>query len=50
MSGKSATGSAAPSVKKWIIDSDVENQLRLGALWRRLRDNSLSYGPVEATR
>ena len=47
MSANSATGSAAQSVKKWIIDSDVENQLRLGALRRSLSDRSLAHGSIE---
>jgi len=47
MSSKSTTGSAAPSVQKWVIDSDVENQLRSFALLRRIRDESLSYGSIE---
>jgi len=47
MSAKSITGSAARSVKKWVIDSDVENQLRWQALVRRLRDESLSHGLIE---
>jgi len=47
MSAKSATGSAPPSVKKWIIDSDVENRLRSQDLLRRLRDESLSHGCIE---
>jgi len=47
MSTKSATSSAAPSVKKWVIDSDVENQLRSEALKRRLFDESLSHGSIE---
>ena len=37
----------APSVQKWIIDSDVENQLRSLALVNRLLDESLAQGPVE---
>jgi len=47
MSAKSTTGSAAQSVQKWIIDSDVENQLRSGALKGRLLDESLSNGSIE---
>jgi len=47
MSTISATGSAAQSVQKWIIDSDVENQLRSRSLKRRLQDESLSHGSVE---
>ena len=42
-----ATGSAAPSVQKWIIEKDVEYQLRSGALHRRLQDESLSHGSIE---
>jgi len=37
----SETGSATPSVQKWIIDENVEDQLRSGVLRRRLRDGSL---------
>ena len=47
MSANSATGSAAPSVKKLVIDSDVENQLRSRALKRRLLDKRLSHGSIE---
>jgi len=47
MSPKSTTGSAASSVQKWIIDSDVENQLRSKALRNRLHDDSLSNGSIE---
>jgi len=47
MSAKSATGLSAQSVKKWVIDSDVENQLRSYALLKRLNDESLSPGSVE---
>jgi len=47
MSANSATGSAAPSVQKWIINSDVENQLHSEALKRRLRDESLSHASIE---
>ena len=47
MSAKSATGSAVPSVQKWVIEVDVENQLRLGALRKRLLDESLSHGFIE---
>ena len=47
MSLDSATGSAAPSIQKWVIDSDVENQLRSGALRTRLKDKSLSHGSIE---
>ena len=47
MGANSSTGSAAQSVQKWIIDSDVENQLRSYALKRRLLDKSLAHGSVE---
>jgi len=47
MSAKSATGSAAPSVQKWVIDSDIEYQLRSGALLRRLQNEGLSHGSIE---
>jgi len=47
MSAKRKTGSVAPSVQKWVIDKDVENQLRSDALKRRLQDESLSHGSVE---
>ena len=47
MSANRVTGSAAPSVQKWVIDSDVENQLRSGALKKRLLDASLSHGSIE---
>jgi len=47
MSSNSATGSAAQSVQKWIINSDVENQFRLRALKRRLLGESLSHGSIE---
>jgi len=47
MSANSATGSAAPSVQKWIIDSNVENQLRSYSLKDRLTDKSLSHGSIE---
>jgi len=47
MSAKIATGSAAPSVQKWVIEKDVEKQLRSGALIRRLKDQSLSHGSIE---
>ena len=46
MSSNSATGSSALSVKKWVIDSDVENQLRSEVLWRRLQDKRLSHGSI----
>jgi len=47
MSAKIITDSAAQSVKKWVIDSDVENQLRSQALKGRLKDKSLSHGSIE---
>jgi len=47
MSANSATGSAAQSVQKWVIDSDVEHQLHSDDLWRRLSDKSLAYGSIE---
>ena len=47
MSAKSSTGSATPSVQTWIIDSDVENQLRSAALHWRLKDKSLSHGSID---
>jgi len=47
MSANSATGSAAQSVQKWVIDSDVENELRSEAPLTRLMDGSLSHGSVE---
>jgi len=47
MSAKSATGSAAQSVQKWVINSDVENQLRSQALKRKLQDEGLSCGSIE---
>ena len=47
MSAKSVTGSAAQSVKKLIIDSDVEKQLRSDALLDRLRDENLTHGSIE---
>jgi len=43
MSANSATGSAAPSFQKWVIDSDVEYQLRSYALKRRLQHRSLYH-------
>jgi len=36
MVASSETGAAAQSIQKWVIDSDVEDQLRSGALKRRL--------------
>ena len=47
MSAKSATGLSALSVQKWIIDSDIENQLRLRTLRERLANRSLSHGSIE---
>jgi len=47
MSADSATDSAAQSVQKWVIDSDVEYQLRSYSLGRRLLDKSLSHGSVD---
>ena len=47
MSANSATGSEAKSSQKWVIDSDVEKQLRSKALKRRLLDKSLSHGSIE---
>ena len=45
MSTKIATGSDAPSVQKWIIESE-ENQLRSKALYERLQDEGLSHGSI----
>jgi len=47
MSAKKSTGLVAKSVQKWIIDSDVENQLRSGMLKHRLLDENLSHGSIE---
>ena len=47
MSARSATGSVAPSVQKWVIKNDVENQLCSYALRDRLLDKSLSHGSIE---
>ena len=47
MSANSATGSVAPSVQKWIIEKNVELQLRSGALRRRLLDESLTHGSIK---
>ena len=47
MSTNSATGSAAQSVQKWVIEKDVESQLRSRALRRMIRDDSLSHGSFE---
>jgi len=47
MSANIVTGSAAPSVQKWVIDSDVEYQLHSGALKWRLLDKALSDGSIE---
>jgi len=46
MSAKSSTGSEALPVQKWIIDSDVENQLCLEALEDRLDYEDLA-GSIE---
>ena len=47
MSAKSATGSVVPLVQKWVIDSNVENQLRSYALLDRMRDESFSHGSIK---
>ena len=47
MSENSATGSEAQSVQKWVIDSDVENQLRSHALHWKLLDEGLAHGSIE---
>ena len=47
MLAMSSIGSAAVSVKKLIIDSEVENQLRSDALHRRILNKSLSHGSIE---
>jgi len=47
MSAKVSTGSAAPSVQKWVIHFLVENQLRSEALRNSLRDESLARGSIE---
>ena len=47
MSAKRSTGSVAQSSQKWVIDSDVENQLRSGALKRRLLNKSFPHGSIE---
>ena len=47
MSAKSATGSEDPAVQNWLIDQDLEYQLRLRALKDRLLDESLSHGSIE---
>jgi len=47
MSANISTGLVASSVQKWVIDSDVENQLRSEALWKRLKEKSLSHGTIE---
>ena len=47
MSANSATGSVTQSVQKWVIDFNVEDQLRSGALRTRLLDTSLSNGSIE---
>jgi len=38
VSATRATESEAPSVQKWVIDSDIEQQLRSRALLDRIRD------------
>jgi len=43
----SAPGSAAQSVQKWVVDEDVENQIRSGMLKRRLQEESLANGSIE---
>ena len=47
MSAKNATGSAAPSIKKWVIEKDVKDLLHSYALARRLKDKSFSNGFIE---
>ena len=47
MSSNSATGSAAPTVQKWVIEKNVEYQLRSADLKNRLKDNSLTHGSIE---
>ena len=47
MSAKSATGLAAPSVQKLVIDSDVEYQLRSFALHGMLKGENLSHVSTE---
>ena len=47
MLAKSETGAAAVSVQKWVIDSNVEIQLRSAQLKLRLLDKILSHGSVE---
>ena len=47
MSTKSVTGSAAQSVQNWIIENNVEYQLRTHALKTMLMDESLSHGSIE---
>jgi len=46
MSAKRSNGSAAPSVQKWVINSDVEKQFRTALYWR-LKNESLSIGSIE---
>jgi len=46
MSAQRETGSAAAPVQTWIIDSDVDEQLRSQALGVRLLDESLSHGSI----
>jgi len=47
MSANIATGSAAQSIEKWVIDVDVEDPLRSDTLKDMLRDESLSQGSIE---
>jgi len=47
MSSKSVTGSVAQSNQKWVIEKNVEHQLRSQALWKRLMDDSLSHASIE---
>jgi len=47
MLARRSTGSAVQSVKKLIIEKDVENQLRSWALRNRLVDKSLADGSIE---
>ena len=47
MSANRATGLGPQLVQKWVIDSNVEYQLRSRALLSRLLDESLSNGSIE---
>ena len=47
MLANSATGSVAPSVQKWIIDEDVEEQLCSCSLAITLENESLAHGSIE---